>query len=396
MYFCKKALQYCVNYGNIFLHHSVRLFGSSLKRNSHSLINLEYSKKGILPVKHDFVNLGQAAVWENPPQTKEEALELLKRSPLLYSCYRGLGTEWKEAFLDFCRGKRSLPLTYDPFFKYLFHPDIHADRLSRFISSILGMKVRVVSILPNEDSLMGGETYLIMDLLAQLEDGSLVNIEIQKQGYAFPAERISCYSADLLLRQYARLRGTGKHFTYRDIKKVYVIVLFEESPAVFHKYPGKYLHYGKTIFDTGLELELLQEFCLIALDVFREIPYTEGKKSEQKAWLSLLTTENLKDAERWIWEYPWLEEIYQEIAVLRRKPEEVLGMWSEALRMLDENSLKYYVDELREQVKKAEEEKQKAEKEKDVLLQERNSALAEKDAEIEALKKQLAKLKEKN
>ena len=182
----------------------------------------------------------------------------------------------------------------------------------------------MVSILPNEDSLMGGETYLIMDLLAQLEDGSLVNIEIQKQGYAFPAERISCYSADLLLRQYARLRGTGKHFTYRDIKKVYVIVLFEESPAVFHECPGKYLHYGKTIFDTGLELELLQEFCLIALDVFREIPYTEGKKSEQKAWLFLLTTENLEDAERWIREYPWLEEIYQEIAVLRRKPEEVL------------------------------------------------------------------------
>ena len=149
----------------------------------------------------------------------------------------------------------------------------------------------------------------------------------------------------------------------------------------------------------------MQEFFLIALDVFREIPYTEGKKSEQKAWLSLLTTENLEDAEQLIREYPWLEEIYQEIAVLRRKPEEVLGMWSEALRMLDENSLKYYVDELREQVKKAEEkaeeekkkaeeEKQKAEKEKDVLLQERNSALAEKDAEIEALKKQLAKLKE--
>ena len=68
-----------------------------------------------------------------------------------------------------------------------------------------------------------------------------------------------------------------------------------------------------------------------------------------------MTTENLEDAERWIREYPWLEEIYQEIAVLRRKPEEVLGMWSEALRMLDENSLKYYVDELREQVKVAEE-----------------------------------------
>ena len=164
------------------------------------------------------------------------------------------------------------------------------------------------------------------------------------------------------------------------------------------------------------------------------------RKANRKHGCPCLTTENLEDAERWIREYPWLEEIYQEIAVLRRKPEEVLGMWSEALRMLDENSLKYYVDELREQVKvaeekaeeerkkaeeerkkaeeerkkaeeerkkaeeekkkaeeerkKIEEEKKKAKEEKDVLLQERNSALAEKDAEIEALKKQLAKLKE--
>ena len=47
-------------------------------------------------------------------------------------------------------------------------------------------------------------------------------------------------------------------------------------------------------FDTGLDLELLQEFCLIALDVFCEIPYSKDEKSEQRAWLSLLTTEALK------------------------------------------------------------------------------------------------------
>ena len=65
-----------------------------------------------------------------------------------------------------------------------------------------------------------------------------------------------------------------------------MIVLFEESPAVFHKYPGVYLHYGKTKFETDLPLELLQEFCLIALDVFCEIPYSKDEKSEQRAWLS--------------------------------------------------------------------------------------------------------------
>lgn len=65
-----------------------------------------------------------------------------------------------------------------------------------------------------------------------------------------------------------------------------MIVLFEESPAVFHKYPGVYLHYGKTKFETGLPLELLQEFCLIALDVFREIPYAKGEKNIRAAVLS--------------------------------------------------------------------------------------------------------------
>lgn len=50
--------------------------------------------------------------------------------------------------------------------------------------------------------------------------------------------------------------------------------------------------------------------------------------------MSLLTTENLEDAQKLILEYPWLQEIYEEIAMLRQKPEEVLGMFSEALKIL--------------------------------------------------------------
>ena len=229
-----------------------------------------------------------------------------------------------------------------------------------------------------------------MDLLARLTDGSLVNIEVQKQGYAFPAERISCYSADLLMRQYMRVRGNAerKSFSYKDIKKVYVIVLFEKSTSLFHQFPGIYLHHGKTVFDSGLNMELLQEYYLVALDVFQKIPYPEGEKSEQRAWLSLLTTENLEDAERLIEDYPWLKEIYQEIAMLHRKPEEVLGMWSEALRMLDENTLKYYVEELEEKL-------QQVTKEKDEELQKTLLENQKKDEEIAALKKQLEELSKK-
>ena len=54
----------------------------------------------------------QAVTWEAAPQTKEETLERLKQSPDLYKSYRMLSDSWKEQFLDFCQGKKSLPLTY--------------------------------------------------------------------------------------------------------------------------------------------------------------------------------------------------------------------------------------------------------------------------------------------
>ena len=322
--------------------------------------------------------------WANPPTSEAETLRLLQESPQLYLNYCQLSKPWRQQFLAFCEGKKSLPLTYDPFFRRIFHPDIHPDRLSRFISSILGIHVRVLRVLPNEDSIINGETYLIMDLLAELEDGSLCNIEIQKQGYAFSEERVSCYSADLVMRQYARVRGlAGKKFTYKDIKKVYVIVLYEKSPAEFHKHSESYIHHGKTTFQTGLQFHLLQEYYLIALDVFRNFHYANSSNSinsteqELHSWISFLVTENLNDADQLIQKYPWLKEIYQEIAALRTKPEEVLHMWSEALITLDQNSLKYMVDELKDEV-----EHQKL-------------ALQQKDDEINSLKRQLAAQKNK-
>ena len=41
---------------------------------------------------------------------------------------------------------------------------------------------------------------------SKMDDGSIANVEIQKIPYAFPGERMSCYSSDLLLRQYSRVK----------------------------------------------------------------------------------------------------------------------------------------------------------------------------------------------
>ena len=141
--------------------------------------------------------------------TEEQVLEKLKETPRLYEQFRILDQKWHGRVKSFLEGKSSLPLTYDPFFKYIFNPERHSDRLSGLISSLLGISVQVVEVLPTEDTLMDGETCLIMDLVARTDDGSIVNVEIQKQGYGFPGERMSCYSADLLLRQYIKIKKTS-------------------------------------------------------------------------------------------------------------------------------------------------------------------------------------------
>ena len=76
----------------------------------------------------------------------------------------------------------------------------------------------------------------------------------------------ACYSSDLLMRQLSRERAfaknSGKNFSYKQLKKVYTIVLMEKSPSAYWQYPNTYIHHGSQKFDSGLELELLQEYYI--------------------------------------------------------------------------------------------------------------------------------------
>lgn len=83
-----------------------------------------------------------------------------------------------------------------------------------------------------------------MDIVVQFEDGSIANVEVQK-GLLFPGQRSACYSSDLLLRQYKRVRAElGNSFTYKRIQKVYTIVLFEKSSADFRRFSKEiYIHH---------------------------------------------------------------------------------------------------------------------------------------------------------
>ena len=339
---------------------------------------------------------------------RDSVVNDLKKDSESYERYRCLTDDLKERLTGFLCGTRTLPLTYDPFFKKMFNPDVYPDRLSGFISSVLGRKVKVKYTLPVEESLLQGASLLIMDIVVELEDGSIANVEIQKISYLFPAQRMSCYSADLLLRQYSRVKEQkGKKFTYSDLKKGYTIIIFEQSPAELRRkeYKDTYVHHGTTIFDTGIDMNMLQDYYLIALDVFEKSYYPKDKKviNELNGWLALLSVDSTDRLNELVTDYPYLESVFVDMAGYLDKPAEVINMFSEALKILDENTVHYMIEEMQKQIDedkvtietiKAEKDNVIAEKdsvilEKTVLLDKSKAELANALAEIDRLKKQL-------
>jgi hypothetical protein len=343
----------------------------------------------------------------------DAAMRQINGDSLCLSTYQYLkkNEEWVGRYEDFLKGRRSLPLLYDPFFKKIFNPVERRDRLSELVSCLLGQKVTVLEVFPNEDSQFLG-VMIIMDMVVLMADGSIANIEIQKISYDFPAERISCYSADLVLRQYKMITGKSDNSingsskpSYKDMRKVHTIILFEDSNKSLISEVDKalYFHVGKTKFNTGIKIELLQDFVLVSLDTFKKYRYSDIKegrteitdydydssqyndelvsekmKRDRLKFLSLFVAETPKEINRLAEIFPDLESVRRDINEYLERPGEVLSMFSEALRILDRNTAELMVDRMKDEIVDLKEQKDE--------LKEKNNEL---QAEVQRLKKLL-------
>lgn len=290
--------------------------------------------------------------------TKEEVLRRVSANAGMEAAYQGMPGKWQERFLNFCTGKGGLPITYDPFFKKIFDPEIHPERLSRLLSLVLGKELKVHRALPNEGTRILDEgSLVIMDIVVEMGDGSIADVEIQKIPYLFPGERAACYSADLLMRQYLRVKGErGKKFSYRDIKKVYTVVLLEKSSEDFRTVPEAWIHKSRQKSDTGIELELLQEYVFIALDMFRKVSDNKRTGSELEAWMQMLSSGNPAVHAQIADKSLIFKGIYDEIEAFRQDIGGVLNMFSDALRILDRNTVQLMIDEMKEELEGTKEE----------------------------------------
>lgn len=243
-------------------------------------------------------------------------------------------------------------MLYDGFFKAIFDPDVVPERLEELLSLLLKQRVKILKVLPNDSSRIADESsLLIMDIVVELEDGSIANVECQKFGYAFPGTRAACYSADLLLRQYKRVRGErGKKFSYKDIKKVYSIIFYEHSPHLFHTFSNHYIHRSKQQTDTGIEIDLLQEFLFIPLDIARSLCKNKGIRNQLEAWLMFLSDDSPEMILKLIETYPEFRPFYEEIYHLCLNVERVMNMFSKELLELDKNTVQYMIDEMQDEI----------------------------------------------
>ncbi len=338
-------------------------------------------------------------------QSRGEVLQKIFASDRLKYIYDSWQIEQQEKFMNFCTGVCGVKMLYDGFFKEIMNPEYVPERLNSLLSLLIGKKVHIVKVLPNDSTRIAEESsLLITDIVVELEDGSIANVEIQKIGYMFPGQRSACYAADLLLRQYKRLRSkTNKDFSYKNIKTVYTIVFFDKSPMEFQNFPETYIHKFEQMSDTGIHLELLQKYIFVPLDIFRKKQHNKDIETELDAWLIFLCMDEPEMIERLISAYPQFRDMYEEIYRLCQNVEKVMEMFSEELRELDRNTVQYMIDfmqerinELQEEIIQAEEKKQQIEEEKRKAEEEKRKAeeknqmlLREKELEIQRLKKLL-------
>ena len=315
---------------------------------------------------------------------RETIIDEISSNPKLNSIFNSWRTDQQEEFLNILTGAKGVKMLYDSYFKEILSPEQTPERLSTMLSIILGQNVKVKSALPNDSTRLGDEYSLIItDIVVELEDGSIANVEVQKIGYAFLGKRASCYSADLLLRQYKRVRDTQKeNFYYKSLNPVYTIVFMEKSPACFHEFKDYCIHSFKLKSNSGLELDLLQNFIFIPIDIFLQKLHNEGITNELDEWLTFLGCDEPEYVTQLIQRAPYFKLLYDDLYNMCLNTEGMMTMFSKELQILDRNTVKYMIDELQAEIK-----------EKDAVIAENNAALADKEniilklqAELEALK----------
>lgn len=107
-----------------------------------------------------------------------------------------------------------------------------------------------------------------------------------------------------------------------------------------------------------MEMDLLQEYTFICLDIFNNTIHNEGRKIESRLeeWLVFLSQDDPDMIINLLNCNPEFKKIYDEVYTICLNMERMMSMFSKELEILDRNTVKLMVDEMIEEYTKMTEE----------------------------------------
>ena len=124
----------------------------------------------------------------------------------------------------------------------------------------------------------------------------------------------------------------------------------QKSPHIFHLFPNNFIHNLNERSDTGLKLNLMQNFIFVPIDIFLAKLHNKGITSKLDAWLTFLGCDEPDIIIDLITKYPEFKPMYSHLYDICRNIEGVMNMFSKELQIMDRNTVKYMIDELQEQL----------------------------------------------
>ena len=136
---------------------------------------------------------------------------------------------------------------------------------------------------------------------------------------------------------------------------------------------------------------MIWNYIFISLDIFRSKMHNKKVTTLLEAWMTFFSTDDPEEIIKLITDFPQFKPMYETLYQMCRNVENVMGFFSEELREMDRNTVRYMIDELQKEVDSQKALLQK----KDAALAENATALAEKDALIASLQAELANVRSK-
>ena len=179
--------------------------------------------------------------------------------------------------------------------------------LKSFLSAILGRKIKIKKIIHDArlEQLTKEMKYGILDLDIELEDGEIVNVEMQLNDYKNIERRTCFYASKKIVEQ---LEPRGK---YEDIKRVIVIAILDYNLTDL----GDYIIETERVITNHKEYKLnnVVKYYYIELEKFRKNPNMEDVRNQWLAFIDMERGDLLEMAKK---ENKEIEEAVEEYEVL--------------------------------------------------------------------------------